>query len=83
MTFTQLLIIVLCIAAIIGIPVAMVWSMIAYFRTPPSKRPGSGALSNAVGAALLEADRLLARPAAEHAIEAQQELPRQDDQSDD
>ena len=73
----------LCLAAVIVLPVAMIWSMITHFRTPPSKRQGSGGLSNAVGAALLEADRLLARPSAEHTIEAQQQIPRQEDQDDD
>jgi hypothetical protein len=56
--------------------------MVSHFRTPPSKRPGSGAMSSAVGAALLEADRLLSRPSAEHTLEAQHQLPRQDDNDD-
>jgi hypothetical protein len=68
---------------VIAIPIAMIGSTVSHLRTPPSKRTGGGAMSSAVGAALLEADRLLTRPSAEHTIEAQHQLPRQDDNDDD
>ncbi len=69
--------------ALIAIPAAMIWSMIVHFRTPASKRPSGGSRSSAVGAALLELDRLAARPSIEHTVEAQRQQPRFDEQSDD
>jgi hypothetical protein len=74
---------ILASIALIALPLAMIWSMIAHFRTPPSRRPSGGSTSAAVGAALQELDRLMARASAEHTIEAKQQLPRRDDQSDD
>jgi hypothetical protein len=68
--------------AMIGLPIAMIWSMIAYFRTPPSKRRSGGSMSTAVGAALLALDRLAARPSIEHTVEALRQQPRLDEQSD-
>jgi hypothetical protein len=74
---------VVAAVALIALPIAMIWSMVVHFRTPPSKRRAGGSTSTGVGAALQELDRLLARPSIEHTVQSQKELPRRDDQSDD
>ena len=69
------------VAILLILPSAMVWSMVQHFRTPPSKRPGGGSMSNSVGAGLQELDRLLVRPSVEHQIEAENRvLKREDDE---
>jgi hypothetical protein len=82
MSILRILVAILAAAAIVAVPVAMIWSMVVHFRTPPSQRRRGGASSNAVGAALQELDRLMARPSIEHTVETQKELPRRDDQDD-
>ena len=63
-------------------PIALVWTFIDGMRRKASDRPsGGGGLSNAIGAAMLEADRLLARPSIEHQIET--ESPVLEKESDD
>lgn len=53
-------------------PVALVWTFIDGMRHKASDRPsGGGGISNMIGAAMLEADRLLARPSIEHQIETE------------
>jgi hypothetical protein len=53
-------------------PIALVLTIIDAIRHKASDRPsGGGGISNMVGAAMLEADRLLARPSIEHQIETE------------
>jgi hypothetical protein len=59
-----------------------VWTVVDRMKRKASDRPGGGGgLSNAVGGAMLELDRLLARPSVEHQIEA--ETPTVKPQDDD
>lgn len=63
-------------------PIALVWTFIDGMRRKASDRPaGGGGISSAVGAAMLELDRISARPSIEHQIETENHV--QDDQSDD
>jgi hypothetical protein len=63
-------------------PIALVWTFVDGMRRKASDRPaGGGGVSNAIGAAMLELDRIYARPSIEHQIETENHV--QDDQSDD
>jgi hypothetical protein len=62
-------------------PIALIATAIAHFRTPASQRPGSGAMSNALGASLQELDRLMARPSIEFQMEAEQAKLEEDEDS--
>ena len=80
MTFQTLFLSFLAVAAVVFVPIVLVWSMIDHFRRRGSERRGGGGISAAVGAALQELDRLTARPSVEHQIEAEhQTLKREDD----
>jgi hypothetical protein len=79
----QIFLAIVAAVAIIAVPGAMIWSMVSYLRTPPSKRTSGGSRSSAVGAALQELDRLAARPSVEYTVEAQRQQPRLDEQSAD
>jgi hypothetical protein len=69
------------ITFIVG-PIALIWTFIDGMRRKASDRPaGGGGISSAVGAAMLELDRISARPSIEHQIETENHV--QDDQSDD
>ena len=71
---------ILAAAFLIGIPVALVWTMIDYFRGKGSDRRGSGSLTSGIGAAMQELDRIMTRPSVEHQIETEhQTLRREDD----
>jgi hypothetical protein len=83
-TLVQIIAIVVGIAAIVGVPAALIWSMIDYSRHRASDRPGSGSVSAGIGAAMQEIDRLMARPSAEHVEQAKNPvLKREDDSGDD
>lgn len=75
----DLQLILLMIAALVTFvvgPIFLIWASIDHLRTKASDRPsGGGGISNIVGAALQEADRLLARPSIEHQIETEQAIP--------
>jgi hypothetical protein len=71
MTVVQVVAIVIGVAAIVGVPAMLIWSMIDYSRTRASERPGSGSFTAGIGAAMQELDRVLARPSAEHVEEAE------------
>jgi hypothetical protein len=62
-------------------PIWLVWAVVDHLRRKPDeRRRGGGGISNVVGAALLEADRLLTRPSIEHTIETEKPtLKREDD----
>jgi hypothetical protein len=74
----------LAIAFLIGIPVALVWTMVDYFRGKGSDRRGGGSLTSGIGAAMQELDRIMSRPSVEHQIETEhQTLCREDDAGSD
>ena len=78
-------VIVLLIAAfltfVVG-PIVLILMVVDHFRHKASNRPGSGGgISNAVGGAMLELDRILTRPSIEHQIET--ESPILESESDD
>ena len=69
------------IVFIVG-PIALVWTFIDGMRRKASDRPaGGGGISSAMARAMLELDRISARPSIEHQIETENHV--QDDQSDD
>jgi hypothetical protein len=81
MTLVQIIAIVVGIAAIIGVPAVLIWSMIDYSRTRASERPGSGSFTAGIGGAMQELDRLMARPSAEHVEEAENPVLKREDDS--
>ena len=75
---------ILALVVLIGIPVALVWTMVDYFRGRGSDRRGSGGITSGIGAAMQELDRIMTRPSAEHKIETEhQALRREDDAGSD
>jgi hypothetical protein len=84
MTVTQILAILAAIALIVGVPAALIWSVVDHLRHRGSERPGSGSFTAGIGSAMQELDRLMARPSAEHIVDAEsQVLKREDDASGD
>jgi len=83
MTVTQVLLLLLAAVLVIGVPAILTWSIVDHLRGRGSERKG-GSASAGIGAAMVELDRLMARPSAEHAVEAKnQVLKREDDQGGD
>jgi hypothetical protein len=67
------------ILTLVVVPIAMVVSTINYFRGRGSDRVGSRGISNGIGAALQELDRIIARPSVEHQVEAEQPVLKRTD----
>ncbi len=75
---------ILAIAVLIGMPVALLWTAVDYFRGKGSDRRGSGGITAGIGAAMQELDRIMTRPSIEHKLEAEhQTLRREDDNGTD
>jgi hypothetical protein len=80
MTLLQILAILAAIALLIGVPAILIWSVVDHLRHRGSERPGSGSFTAGIGSAMQELDRLMARPSAEHIVEAETPvLKREDD----
>jgi hypothetical protein len=77
--------IIVAVVVFIGGPIAMVWTFVDGMRRKASDRPsGGGGISNIVGGAMMEIDRLIARPSVEHQIETEHPtLEREDDKGGD
>jgi hypothetical protein len=73
--------IILAVLFLVGLPILLVWSMVDYFRGKGSERRGSGSFTAGVGAAMQELDRIMARPSAEHIVEAENTVLRREDDS--
>ncbi len=68
------------VAVLIVLPIVRIWGIVDHLRTRASERPGSGGISAGIGAAMLEINRLVARPSVEHQIDAEHAtLAREDD----
>jgi hypothetical protein len=71
-TLHILILLTLAFLIFIVAPIALVLTIIDAIRHKASdRRSGGGGISNMVGAAMMEADRLLARPSIEHQIETE------------
>jgi hypothetical protein len=79
MTLYQFLLLMLAGALFIGLPVAMVWSIVQHIRTPPSRRPPRSGVTAGLGAAMQELDRLVARPSVEHTVESERPILKRED----
>jgi len=72
MNLHVIVLLVIAFLTFIVAPIALVLTVIDAIRHKASdRRSGGGGISNMVGAAMLEADRLLARPSIEHQIETE------------
>jgi len=82
MSFQIVLLLFAAFLTFVVAPIVLLWSVVDHFRHKASDRPGgSGGISNVVGGAMLELDRLLARPSVEHQIETESPIvePEHDD----
>jgi hypothetical protein len=82
----QILAILAGLALLVGVPAALIWSMVDYHRNKDRYREqrGSGSFTAGIGAAMQEIDRLFARPSVEHTVETETPvLKREDDAGDD
>jgi len=84
MTFVQILAIMAGVGFAVGVPAMLIWSIVDHHRNRGSQRRGSGSMTAGIGAAMQELDRLMARPSAEHIVEAQNPVvKREDDKGED
>src|SRR6185503_9220649 len=74
---------IMAVVVLVIVPIAMIWSVVEHLRTPASERKGSGGVSASIGAALLELDRLVARPSVEHHVEVEHSILKRDDDNGD
>jgi hypothetical protein len=74
----QILALIIAAVVIIVLPAATVYAIVHHLRTKPGDRPGSGSVAG-LGPALQELDRLVARPSAEHTVEAERPIVKRDD----
>lgn len=82
MSFQVLLLLFAAFVTFVVAPIALIWTFIDGMRRKSSDRPsGGGGLSNVVGGAMLELDRLTTRPSVEHVIEAEKPLLKREDDS--
>lgn len=73
---------VLILAVLIAVPAAIVWAIVDHVKH--GKQRPRRSTAGGVGSALIELDRLTARPSVEHVVEAQNlVLRREDDDGDD
>jgi hypothetical protein len=83
MSLVQILAIIVGLGFLIGVPAALIWCVVDHGRHRASDRPGSGGFTSGIAGAMQELDRLMARPSAEHTVEAQNPvLKREDDAGD-
>ena len=62
---------ILAVAVLVIVPIALVWSMVDYFRGRGSERRGTGGITAGIAGAMQELDRLT-RPSVEHKVETEQ-----------
>lgn len=74
---------IVAVLALVIVPIAMIWSIVDHLRKPASQRKGTGGVSAGIGAALLELDRLVARPSVEHHVEVEHSILKRDDDNGD
>jgi hypothetical protein len=81
MTAKEILLLIIAIAITVSIPAAMMWAVVDHLRHghKRQRKAGSGGAAP-LGSALMELDRLVARPSVEHVVEAENKIVRQDDQ---
>ena len=77
---SQILLILAAFALLVGLPAAIIWTFVDYLRHPGRESRGGGA---ALGAALQELDKLVARPSIEYVEEAKTKIVEQDADSGD
>jgi hypothetical protein len=74
---------VLAVVTLVFVPIMMILSAVDHFRGRGSeRRSGSGTISAGIGAAMMELDRIMARPSVEHQIETEHQTLRREDDAD-
>lgn len=71
---------ILAIGMLVVLPVVLVWTLVDHLRGKGSERKGSGSITSGIAGAMLELDRIMARPSIEHTVETEHPtLKREDD----
>jgi hypothetical protein len=82
MSVRIILLLVAAFLTFVVVPIVFILAFVDGIRRKASERPsGGGGISSIVGGAMLELDRLLARPSVEHQIEIENQVlePEDDD----
>jgi hypothetical protein len=80
MSFHVVLLLFIAFVTFVVAPIALLWTFIDGLRRKARDRPsGGGGISNALGGAMLELDRLLTRPSVEHQIETETPIVKRED----
>jgi hypothetical protein len=78
--FHTIFLLIMAFAVFIVGPIALIWAVVDGLRRKSSDRPGGGGgISNVVGGAMLELDRIMTRPSVEHTIEAEKTILKRED----
>lgn len=81
MTAKQITLLIVAAVVLVALPIGMIWTFVHRLRHPHRERRG-GSSGYVLGSAMQELDRLVARPSAEHVLEAENRIERRDDQGD-
>jgi hypothetical protein len=74
MTLKTLVLVALIVVIFVGVPTFLFWSMVDHAKNAHRReRRGGG------GNAMIELDRLVARPSVEHMVEAENKIERRED----
>jgi hypothetical protein len=80
MTVKEILLLIVAIGITVGIPALMIWGVVDHVRHGHKReRKGGGGGAAPLGSALMELDRLVARPSVEHVVEAENKVVRRED----
>lgn len=75
---------IVAVAAIVVLPIVLIWTMVAHLRGRGSERRGTGGFTAGIAAAMQELDRLTTRPSVEHTLKTERPtLKREDDSGSD
>ena len=78
MPIKEILLLLVVIAVLLTVPVGVIWGIVDYVKNGRrrERRGGGGA---GIGSAMMELDRLVARPSVEYVVEAQTQVTRRED----
>lgn len=80
MSVRIILLLVVAFLMFVVAPIAIIWTFVDGMRRKASERPsGGGGISNIVGGAMMELDRLITRPSIEHQIETENPVVKPED----
>jgi hypothetical protein len=79
----EVLLLIVVIVVLLTVPVGVIWGIVDYVKNGHRRERRGGSGGAGIGPAMMELDRLVARPSVEYVVEAQtQVMRREDDQGD-